>query len=105
MITLHGRTVVPGYAEGEALVSPEPISGWGGIDPATGTIIEPRHALHGVSFAGKVLEIVVKDFVILADDADAAVSSMPSPKNQLDSTAQRLPWRSVSVPLLSRNVL
>ncbi len=55
MITLHGRTVVPGYAEGEALVSPEPISGWGGIDPATGTIIEPRHALRGASFAGKVL--------------------------------------------------
>jgi predicted aconitase with swiveling domain len=55
VITLHGRTVVPGYAEGEALTSPEPISGWGGIDPATGTIIEPRHALHGVSFAGKVL--------------------------------------------------
>ena len=24
MITLHGRTAVPGYAEGEALVSPEP---------------------------------------------------------------------------------
>jgi len=46
---------VPGYAEGEALVSPEPISGWGGIDPATGRIIEPRHALHGVSFTGKVL--------------------------------------------------
>ena len=55
MITLHGRTVVPGYAEGEALVSPEPVSGWGGIDPATGRIIEPRHALHGVAFTGKVL--------------------------------------------------
>ena len=55
MITLHGRTVVPGYAEGEALVSPEPISGWGGIDPAAGRIIEPRHALHGVVFTGKVL--------------------------------------------------
>jgi len=55
VITLHGRTVVPGYAEGEALVSPEPISGWGGIDPATGRIIEPRHALRGVSFTGKVL--------------------------------------------------
>src|SRR5205807_3645279 len=55
VITLHGRTVVPGYAEGEALVSPEPISGWGGIDPAAGRIIEPRHALHGVAFTGKVL--------------------------------------------------
>ena len=35
---------MPGYAEGEALVSPEPISGWGGIDPAAGRIIEPRTA-------------------------------------------------------------
>ena len=32
-----------------------PISGWGGIDPRTGTIIETRHELRGVSFAGKVL--------------------------------------------------
>ena len=55
MITLHGRTVVPGYAEGEALVSPEPISGWGGIDPAAGRIIESRHVLNGVVFTGKVL--------------------------------------------------
>ena len=52
---LDGRTVVPGYAEGEALVSPEPISGWGGIDPAAGRIIESRHVLNGVVFTGKVL--------------------------------------------------
>ena len=31
------------------------ISGWGGIDPRTGSIIETRHELKGVSFAGKVL--------------------------------------------------
>ena len=55
MISLHGRTVAPGYAEGEALVSPEPISGWGGIDPAQGRIIEPRHILNGEGFRGKVL--------------------------------------------------
>lgn len=54
-IVLRGRGVVPGKIRGEALVSPETISGWGGIDPATGTIIERRHSLCGVSFAGKVL--------------------------------------------------
>ena len=54
-ITLHGRAVVPGAAEGEALVSHEPISGWGGIDPALGVIIERRHELVGVCFTGKVL--------------------------------------------------
>jgi predicted aconitase with swiveling domain len=53
--TLHGRMVVPGSAEGLALVSHQTISGWGGIDPATGTIIEPRHELFGQCFTGKVL--------------------------------------------------
>lgn len=54
-IELHGRTVVPGVVEGEALVSHETISGWGGIDPSKGTIIERRHELFGQSFTGKVL--------------------------------------------------
>lgn len=52
---LRGRTIVPGVVEGEALVSTETISGWGGIDPATGTIIERRHELCGVCFTGKIL--------------------------------------------------
>ena len=55
VIVLHGRKVVGGRAEGEALVTRERISGWGGIDPRTGTVIETRHELKGVSFAGKVL--------------------------------------------------
>lgn len=55
IVLLRGRCVVPGVAEGEALVSPDRISGWGGIDSRTGTIVEVRHALRGVSFAGKVL--------------------------------------------------
>jgi uncharacterized protein len=54
-IILHGRTVVPGAAAGPALVSHETISGWGGIDPAAGTIIEPRHELFGQCFTGKIL--------------------------------------------------
>ena len=55
MITIRGRAVVPGTVEGEALVSHEPISGWGGIDPARGVIIEPRHELFGQCFTGKIL--------------------------------------------------
>ena len=54
-IILHGRCVVPGVSEGEALVTDQQLSGWGGIDSRTGTIVETRHALRGVSFAGKVL--------------------------------------------------
>jgi len=54
-IILHGRTVVPGAVAGPALVSHETISGWGGIDPARGTIIERRHELFGQCFTGKIL--------------------------------------------------
>jgi hypothetical protein len=54
-IVLRGRKVVGGIAEGEALVTRDRISGWGGIDPSTGTIIETRHELKGQSFKGKVL--------------------------------------------------
>ncbi|HEU4618176.1 MAG TPA: DUF126 domain-containing protein [Gammaproteobacteria bacterium] len=54
-IVLHGRKVVGGTAEGEALVTRQTISGWGGVNAMTGTIIETRHELNGVSFAGKVL--------------------------------------------------
>jgi uncharacterized protein len=54
-IILRGRKVVGGSAEGEALVTRDRISGWGGIDPRTGTIIETRHELRGQSFKGRVL--------------------------------------------------
>jgi len=54
-IVLKGRKVVGGVVEGEALVTRDHVSGWGGIDPRTGTIVEIRHQLRGQSFAGKVL--------------------------------------------------
>lgn len=54
-IFLKGRKVVGGVVEGEALVTRDHVSGWGGIDPRTGTIVEIRHQLRGQSFAGKVL--------------------------------------------------
>ncbi len=54
-VILHGRKVVGGCAEGEALVTKGTISGWGGINPMDGVIIERRHELRGQSFKGKVL--------------------------------------------------
>lgn len=54
-IIMKGRKIVGGVAEGEALVTSQTISGWGGIDPMTGTIIETRHELCGQSFKDKVL--------------------------------------------------
>jgi predicted aconitase with swiveling domain len=52
---LRGRTVVGGCTEGEALVTRDTISGWGGVNPMSGTIIETRHELRGQSFKDKVL--------------------------------------------------
>src|SRR5471030_1764590 len=54
-IVLHGRKVVGGRAEGEALVTRDTVPGWGGVNPVQGIITEVRHELRGVSFAGKIL--------------------------------------------------
>ncbi|MCD6260600.1 MAG: DUF126 domain-containing protein [Thaumarchaeota archaeon] len=55
MITLKGRAIWRGWARGEALVSNQPISFYGGVDPETGRIIEKGHELEGRSIAGKIL--------------------------------------------------
>ncbi|MGD8500638.1 MAG: DUF126 domain-containing protein [Phycisphaerales bacterium] len=51
---LIGRHVVAGSAEGEALVSKEALSFWGGICPKTGQVIDRRHELSGAAVTGKV---------------------------------------------------
>ncbi|MBU7036646.1 MAG: DUF126 domain-containing protein [Theionarchaea archaeon] len=50
-----GRMISPGKAEGEAIVSPEPIGFYGGIDPKTGMVIEKGHPLEGKTVTGKIL--------------------------------------------------
>lgn len=52
---MKGRTISPGKAEGEALVSKEPIGFYGGIDPKTGEVIERGHELEGKNVKGKIL--------------------------------------------------
>jgi predicted aconitase with swiveling domain len=52
---LQGRVIKLGYCEGRALVSPEPLSFFGGVDAATGVIVEPGHPLQGQCVAGRVL--------------------------------------------------
>jgi predicted aconitase with swiveling domain len=54
---IAGRPIVEGVAEGELLVSREPLSFWGGYDFQTGEIIERRHPLAGVRAAGRVLAV------------------------------------------------
>jgi hypothetical protein len=41
--------------EGEALVSREPLSFYGGVDPRTGVVVEKGHPLEGRCVAGRVL--------------------------------------------------
>ena len=52
---LRGRRIFRGKAQGKALVSGEPISFYGGVDPDTGIIEEEGHPLQGKSISGRVL--------------------------------------------------
>jgi predicted aconitase with swiveling domain len=54
-ISLRGRVIRSGSAEGKALVSSQPIGFLGGVDPETGIVIEPDHPLEGQSVTGRVL--------------------------------------------------
>jgi predicted aconitase with swiveling domain len=51
---LRGRRVMGGFAEGEALVSVEPVSFYGGVDPETGCVTEPGHCCCGENISGRV---------------------------------------------------
>jgi predicted aconitase with swiveling domain len=52
---MKGRTISPGKAEGEAIVTTEPIGFYGGIDINTGIVIEKGHPLEGKSVKDKIL--------------------------------------------------
>jgi predicted aconitase with swiveling domain len=47
--------LVPGAASGPVLKLDEPLSFWGGLDSASGTIIDRLHPQQGASVAGSVL--------------------------------------------------
>jgi predicted aconitase with swiveling domain len=52
---MRGKVIIKGQAGGEALVSSEPLSFWGGYDHQTGEIIDQRHPLAGTVAAGRIL--------------------------------------------------
>lgn len=54
-IIIKGRGAIKGIVEGEALVCPKSIAGWGGIDPATGIIKEPMNVNKGETIKDKIL--------------------------------------------------
>jgi len=51
------RTISKGEATGELIVSSEPISFLGGVNPNTGEVIDSNHELKGKFIDGKVLFI------------------------------------------------
>ncbi len=55
--SVQGSPFIAGSARGEALVSSEPLSFWGGYDHRNGEIIDRRHPLAGQIAAGKILVV------------------------------------------------
>lgn len=49
------RIMVPGTARGSVLAFSEGLSFWGGVDPATGRVIDAHHPLCGETLAGKIV--------------------------------------------------
>ncbi len=52
---MSARLIASGQVNAAALVLDEPLSLWGGLDPASGEVIEPRHPQRGASVSGTVL--------------------------------------------------
>lgn len=52
---IKGRIISKGKAKAEVLLSKDPISFLGGVDPNTGIIIEKGHSLEGQSISNKIL--------------------------------------------------
>ena len=58
-LPIQGKPLIEGRATGPVFRLTAPISLWGGVDPLTGTIVDPRHPDHGACVAGRVLAIPV----------------------------------------------
>lgn len=76
-IILKGRKVIGGVAEGEAVVTKEPVSFLGGVNPDKGMVVERGHELEGKSITGKIFV-----FPMAKAPQLALISSMPWPKGR-----------------------
>ncbi|NEJ69311.1 DUF521 domain-containing protein [Rhizobium phaseoli] len=54
-IASASRIVLNGSATGRVVATEEALSFWGGVDPATGDVIDVHHPLRGVSLTGAIL--------------------------------------------------
>jgi predicted aconitase/predicted aconitase with swiveling domain len=55
MAELSARSILSGTASGPIIAAGEALSFWGGVDPATGRVIDVHHPLHGDSITGGIL--------------------------------------------------
>ena len=58
VVAMNGDTahlIVAADVEAEVIASAEGLSFWGGVDPATGIVIDAHHPLHGQSLADKIV--------------------------------------------------
>ncbi len=55
MGVIRGTTLIAGTATGPLRKLAKPISFWGGVDPATSRVIDPRHPDHGCHISGTIL--------------------------------------------------
>lgn len=51
----EARSILAGSAEGPVIATTEALSFWGGVDPATGRVIDVHHPLHGICLTGSAL--------------------------------------------------
>ena len=56
-VRVKGRSLVGGAAQGALLFADVGLSFWGGVDPASGEVIDRHHPLSGERLAGRVLAI------------------------------------------------
>ncbi len=56
-VALQAEVLLPGVAKGAILKLDRPISFWGGVDPETGRITDPRHPQHEQTVGGRILVI------------------------------------------------
>ena len=54
---VKGSVLISGEGSGPLLRLGHPISFWGGVDPRTGLICDPRHPDYGVCITGTVLAL------------------------------------------------
>ncbi len=57
MTRLDGEALIAAQGEGPILRIDDPISFWGGVDPKTARITDPRHPRHGEHLTGRVVAI------------------------------------------------